>query len=42
MEAGKQADVLVVDGNPSQEINALHDIVDVSQHGHLVDRGSYA
>ena len=41
LEAGKQADVLVVDGNPSQEINALHDVADVFQRGDLIDRGRY-
>ena len=41
LEAGKQADVLVVDGDPSQEINALRNVVDVFQGGDLVDRGNY-
>ena len=41
LEAGKQADVLVVDGDPSQDIAALRKVVDVFQGGELVDRGDY-
>ena len=41
LEEGKQADVLVVDGDPSQDIAALKDVVDVFQDGTLVDRGNY-
>ena len=42
LEPGKQADLLVVDGDPSQDIAALWNVVDVFQNGALVDRGSYA
>ena len=38
LEPGKQADVLVVDGDPSQDITALRNVVDVMQSGTLVDR----
>jgi imidazolonepropionase-like amidohydrolase len=41
LEMGKQADVLVVEGDPSQDISALERVVDVFQGGDLVDRGSY-
>ena len=41
LEPGKQADVLVVDGDPSTDINALFDVADVFQAGELVDRGNY-
>jgi len=41
LEAGKQADVLVVDGDPSRDIGALRNVVDVFQGGRLVDRGDY-
>jgi imidazolonepropionase-like amidohydrolase len=38
---GKKADLLVVDGDPTQEIAALKSVVDVFQSGELVDRGNY-
>ena len=41
IEPGKQADVLVVDGDPSQDVSALRTVVDVFQGGNLVDRGNY-
>lgn len=41
LEPGKQADVLVVDGDPSQNIRALWNVADVFQGGSLVDRGNY-
>jgi imidazolonepropionase-like amidohydrolase len=41
LEAGKQADLLVVDGDPSQDIAALKSVVDVFQGGDLVDRGNH-
>ena len=41
LESGKQADVLVVDGDPSQDINALWNVADVFHNGGLVDRGNY-
>jgi imidazolonepropionase-like amidohydrolase len=41
LEPGKQADVLIVDGDPSQDINALWNVVDVFQGGDKVDRGNY-
>ena len=41
LEPQKQADVLVVDGDPSKDIQALWNVVDVFQNGELVDRGNY-
>ena len=41
LEEGKQADVLVVDGDPSQNIMALKDVADVFQDGAMVDRGNF-
>ena len=38
LEAGKQADLLVVDGDPSADLGALRDVVDVFQSGRKVDR----
>jgi len=40
LEPGKQADVLVVDGDPSQDVNALWNVADVFLGGELVDRGN--
>ena len=40
LEPGKQGDVLVVEGDPSKDIKALWNVVDVFQGGDLVDRGS--
>ena len=40
LEPGKQADVLVVDGDPSEDITALRNVVDVFLGGELVDRGN--
>jgi imidazolonepropionase-like amidohydrolase len=41
LEPGKQADVLVVDGDPSQDIETLWNVVDVFQDGTRVDRTNY-
>lgn len=41
LEIGKQADLLVVEADPSQEILALGNVVDVFQGGELVDRCNY-
>ena len=41
LEPGKQADVLVVEGDPSQDINVLWNVADVFQGGKLVDRSGY-
>ena len=41
LEPGKAADVLVVDGDPSQDIGALKSVVDVFQGGEKVDRGNF-
>lgn len=38
LEPGKQADMLVVDGNPSADISALRKVVDVFQRGNALDR----
>ena len=40
LEPGKEADVIVVDGNPAEDINALWNVVDVFFRGQRVDRGS--
>ena len=40
LESGKQADVLVVNGDPSNDINALWDVADVFYRGEKLDRGS--
>ena len=40
LEPGKQADLLVVDGHPSQDVESLWNVVDVFQNGSLVDRGN--
>ena len=39
LETGMQADLLVVDGDPSSDVSALWDVVDVFQAGDRVDRG---
>ena len=41
LEVGKQADLLVVEGDPSQDISALENVVDVFQGGDLVDCRNY-
>ena len=41
LEAGKQADILVVDGDPSQDITAIRNVSDVFQGGERVDRENY-
>ena len=38
LEPGKQADLLVVEGDPSADLEALRDVVDVFQAGRKVDR----
>ena len=38
LESGKQGDVLVVNGNPDRDINALRNVADVYLAGSLVDR----
>ena len=38
LEPGKQGDVLVVNGNPDQDINNLRNVADVYLAGGLVDR----
>ena len=40
LEPGKQADILVVDGDPSQDIAALWNVADVYLNGQLVDRSN--
>ena len=42
LEAGKQADILVVNGDPIADIDALWDVADVYFRGARVDRGSEA
>ncbi len=40
LEPGKQADILVVDGDPSKNVNDLWNVVDVFFKGGKLDRGS--
>ena len=40
LEPGKQADILVVDGDPATNINDLWNVVDVFFRGEKLDRGS--
>ncbi|MYA60814.1 MAG: amidohydrolase family protein [Chloroflexi bacterium] len=40
LEPGKQADILVVDGDPSKDVNDLWNVVDVFLRGEKLDRGS--
>ena len=40
LEPGKQADILVVSGDPTEDVNALWDVEDVFFRGEKVDRGS--
>ena len=40
LEPGKAADVIVVDGNPAEDIGALWNVEDVYFGGRLLDRGS--
>ena len=40
LEPGKQADVIAVNGNPDEDLNALWNVTDVMLAGKLVDRGS--
>ncbi len=41
LEAGKHADLLVVEGDPSVDINALLNVDDVFKDGAKVDRGNF-
>jgi imidazolonepropionase-like amidohydrolase len=41
LEPGKLGDLIVVDGDPSQDIAAAMSVVDVFQGGRLIDRGDY-
>ena len=41
LKPGKQADLLVVNGNPSQDIKALREVEDVFLAGNRVDRNNY-
>lgn len=38
LQSGKRADILIVDGDPSQDIGALANVVDVYQDGARIDR----
>ena len=42
LERGKQADLLVVDGDPTQNIQDIRKVVEVIQSGKTVFQGSYA
>ena len=39
LEPDKEADVIIVEGNPAEDINALWNIADVFLGGQLLDRG---
>ena len=41
LEAGKEADIIIVDGDPSQDINVLWNVDEVFFAGEVVDRGSF-
>ena len=41
LETGKQADVLVVDGNPLEDINHLRRVADVFLAGDQIDRSNF-
>ena len=41
LESGKQADLLVVKGNPGENINDIFNVIDVFQGGTLVDRNNF-
>ena len=40
LQCGKQADMIVIDGNPAQDIDDLWNVTDVLQAGEWVNRGS--
>lgn len=40
LEPGKQADVIAVNGNPDEDLDALWNVTDVMLAGKLIDRGS--
>ena len=40
LEPGKEADLLILDGDPTEDINNLWNVVDVFLAGERVDRGS--
>ena len=40
LEPGKEADVIVVHGNPAVNISALWNVVEVFKAGQRIDRGS--
>ena len=40
LEPGKEADIIAVDGNPAEDIDALWKVTDVMLAGELVERGS--
>ena len=41
LEPGKRGDILVVEGDPSRDVNALWNVADVFLNGQPVDRGNY-
>ena len=38
LEAGKSADVLIINGSPDQDITALHDVNTIVSQGQVVKR----
>ena len=41
LEDGKPADILVVDGDPTEDISALWNVTAVFQSGIKIDRGNF-
>ena len=39
LEPGKEADIIIVDGNPADDINVLWNVTEVFLGGHRIDRG---
>ena len=40
LQPGKAADIIVVDGNPAEDLDALWSVTEVIAAGHVIDRGS--
>ncbi len=40
LEPGKEADIIIVDGDPSTDVNALWNVRDVFKAGDRIERGS--
>ena len=42
LKPGKQADIVIIDGQPDLNVSDLWNVVDVFMDGHQIDRGSNA